>query len=342
VERARQIAEALTRAGIERLPPPARAHLARRLAIGFAAGEDSAFNPAGLRDTTFGCARSGSFGLARFKDINSGASAAVANAFRAAPRDWGATDKALLSRLGSYPIHRNQTATSLVPIPTSDGSIRYGSVKEAESSGATRNADGSWNLSGVRVEGTPIGEFKWSYLIPGYGPYALVRDYFRPSEEAEATFRGLVADWEAYERLGVGERTMPEARDDLIAWRKFRDEWRAGSIPGNETGGRLNAQVAISNMVRRGLKDQGAVDPILQQERKGVDVERSTEALADSAKTEQFCKGVPFCEWMTKPGQVLIETPFGPMPKNIAIAGGVGIGVLGLIAITGAVGAVRG
>lgn len=345
VERAQHIAEALARAGIENLSPPARAHLARRLAIGFANCDESANNPAGLRDTVFGCARNGSAGFATFKDLDSGARAAIANAYRAAPRDWSATDMAALASLGAYPIRRDDSGglAKTIPVPMPDGALRYVSFGEAEAVGAIRNDDGSWNLTSVTVEGKPLGEFKWSYLIPGYGPYAVARDYFAPSEEAEATFRGLVADWEAYDRVGVGAKVLPEHREDVVAWRKFRDEWRAGSIPRNESGGRLNAQVEISNMIRRGLKENGVVDPSLQQqERKGVDVEKSTSALADAASTEQWCKGVPLCEWMTKPGQDLISTPFGPLPKNIVVAGGVGLGVLTLLAVIGGVRAVRG
>lgn len=339
--RAHEIGEALARAGVVQLPPTARAHLAKRLAMGIAAGN----NPAALRSTTFGCARNGAPGVASFATLDIGAAAAVANAFRAAPRDWGAVDAETLRRLESYPIHRAASPigpSDKVPVPDAKGAIRYVSFEEAEEAGAQRNPDGSWNLTTALVEGTPVGEFKWSYLIPGYGPYAIVRDYFAPSAEAEATFRGLVADWEAYERLGVGSTVLHEHRDDLIAWRKFRDEWRAGSIPGNETGGRLNAQVSLSNMVRRGLKARGVVDPILQQERTGVDVAQSTSALADAEKTEQWCKGIPLCDWMTKPGQKCIVTPFGCLPENITIAVGIGLGVLTLSAVAGTIRAVRG
>ncbi len=351
---AKQIANALSRAGIAQLPPVARAHLANRLTASLASGDLTGFNLAGLRATTYGCARGGA-ALAEFPDIDAGARAAVANAYRAAPRDWSFVDGAALARLGGYPIRH--ASPEKVPVPTSGGAIRYVAFGDAEESGATRNADGSWDLTSVRVEGKSLGEFKWSYLIPGYGPYALVRDYFRPSEEAEATFRGLVADWEGYERIGVGASVLagetdpatglkrPSFRDSLVDWRTFRDEWKAGTIPGNETGGRLNAQVAISNMIRKNLAEYKIIDPALadsRHDRAGVDIEKSSEAMKDAAEKEQWCKGVPLCNWMTKPGQKIVMGPFGPMPENIMWAGGIGLGLLGLIAASGAIAAVRG
>lgn len=297
---AHEIAEALARAGIEQLPPPARAHLARRLALGFAGGEAS--NPAGLRDTSFGCAKSGAIGPAVFADLDAGARAAVANAFRAAPRDWGAADDATIARLGGYPIHR------------------------------------------ARATVGDVTDVAKAYAKTVVGPATLVTDYlFGPSAEEEATFRGLVADWEAYDRVGVGTKVLPEHRDDAVAWRTFRDEWRAGSIPGNEHAGRLNAQVSISNMIRRRLKETGVIDPLLQQdERRGVDVEQSSIALAKSAELDKMCRESALCDWMTKPGQKLIKTPLGPMPENIAIGAGVGAGVIALLGIATAIRAVRG
>lgn len=88
-----------------------------------------------------------------------------------------------------------------------------------------------------------------------------------PSSEAEATFRGLLADWEAFERAGVPTK-IPELRETYDTWVKFRDEWLSGH--GDEL--MLNSIVADSNRVRRTLAEKaGQPDPEL---RPGVDPDK--------------------------------------------------------------------
>jgi len=265
-----EIAGALARAGVDKLPPPARAYLAERLVAAGTEGTLSPANLGGLRGVTFGSGSSP--GLAKFPDIDAAARALVAVSYRAAPRAWGETDETTMSRLGSYPIHRN---------------------------------------GAVALAGAPVGDaadFARSALKTALGPVAFVEDqFFGPSAEAESTFRGLVSDWEGYERIlkqspGVLDK-LPELKDDVTEWRKFRDAWRAGSIPGNELGGLLNVQVSLSNKVRALLKERGVVDPILQQTRTGVDVEKSTDALAAAKDVDTWAKNVPGISWLTDPSK---------------------------------------
>lgn len=262
-----EIAGALARAGVDKLPPPARAYLAERLVSAGVDGSLSRTNLGGIKSVTFGAAGSA---LAEFPDIDSAARALVAVSYRAAPRAWGETDDVTMSRLGSYPIHR-KGAVALAGVPVGDAA-----------------------------------DLARSALKTALGPVAFVEDkFFGPSEEAESTFRGLVSDWEGYERIlknspGILNR-LPELKDDVAEWRKFRDAWRAGSIPGNELGGLLNVQVSLSNKVRTMLKEKGVTDPVLQEMRSGVDVEKSTDALAAAKDADSWAKNVPIVNWITDP-----------------------------------------
>lgn len=98
---------------------------------------------------------------------------------------------------------------------------------------------------------------------------------FGPSAEAESTFRGLLADWESYEKSGV-PRTVLTNYQKIYAeeWIPFRDAWLKGE-PNVE---KLSAQVNYSNTVRKDLKEKfpkgewGAI-------RQGTDIESATPAM---------------------------------------------------------------
>ncbi len=293
---ASDIAGALARAGVDRLPPPARAYLAERLVAAGAAGTLSPSNLGGLRNVSFGSAREGSTVLASFPDIDAAARAIVAVSYRAAPREWAETDAETMARLGAYPIHRR---------------------------------------GAVALAGAPVGDaadIAKSALKSALGPATMITDFFGPSAESEATFRGLVADWEGYERILKAQPDiairLPELKDDVSEWRKFRDAWKAGTIPGNELGGLLNVQVSLSNKVRTLLKEKGVTDPVLQQKRAGVDVEKSTDALAASKDVDTWAKSVPILDWLTDPSQ---------SPKaagsRAGIVAGVGLAVAALLSL---------
>jgi len=175
------IAEALTRAEVNRLPPAARAYLSERM---LSRDSGAPNNIGGVRNMSFGS--NGGPAYASFVDIDAGARALVAISYRAAPRDWRSVTSDEVATLSTYPLS--------------------GVLDIAKSAGATI-----------------------------LGPVAAVAERIQsvtgPTEELQATFRGLVADWEAYERLGVGDSILKNMRDDLVEWRAFRDAWLDGSIP---------------------------------------------------------------------------------------------------------------
>ena len=278
------IAGALARAGVHRLPPPARAYLAERLTAQIAGADVNVDrNLGGLRSTSLGCAKRGE-GEAVFPNIDTAAKALVAVSFRAAPRDWGAMSAGDLAQLNRYPF-------------TADRHQR----RTVELAGQEARPELGW----------------W----PGFGP----------SDEAQQTFRSLTADWEAFERIGVGTRIAPYLKDDLTDWRKFRDEWKGGDIPSAEIGGRLLAQTIAARRVREYLKDEKVVDPILQTPApKDIAVDEAADRTKPDgtfAAVDKWASKNPIVNWLTDPSQP-------PDKARNRILGTAGIG-LGLVALLG-------
>lgn len=333
------IAAALARAGVDRLPLPSRVYLSGRLTSQFASGAvDPATNLGALRNLTFGEAGQG---FARFADVDAASRALVSTSYRAAPRDWSKVDAAELGRLGTYPLSPKGEASAGPP---------------------------AW-LPVSGVERTEVGEFKWSYLIPGYGPYQVAKDVvFGPSDEAKETFRGLVADWEGFDRLKVGDelfgpndpltpkpgeparadgvlRSHPNLREQVVEWRKFRDAWKAGDIPGNELAAQLNVQRGVANTVRKYLAEAAVIDPALVDnkfDKPGVDVEKSTTALAKSTEVNTWARDVPVLNWMTNPAQSTVELPFiGAVPSRVLMVAGGGFAAMLLVMLARGRGATK-
>ena len=150
---------------------------------------------------------------------------------------------------------------------------------------------------------------------------------FGPSEAAEATFRGLMADHVAFERIGVGGRVFgpqdpdkshPNLEPDIQAWRTFRDAWLAGSLDSTEIGGQLGAQVSTANKIRRWLAEAKITDPELQTElRQGVSVDQATGVAAPAQKIETWAQSVPGLRWLTDPSQ----KPADASKRILAVAG---------------------
>jgi len=163
---------------------------------------------------------------------------------------------------------------------------------------------------------------------------------FGPSEAAEATFRGLMADHAAFDRIGVGGRVFgpddPDKRhanlaEDVTAWRAFRDAWLAGDIPSTEIGGQLTAQVIGANKIRQYLAEAKITDPELQTElRKGVAVDEATNAAAPATKIDTWARSVPVLRWLTDPGQ----TPANATKRILAVAGASVAVLAGVVLVT--------
>lgn len=328
------LSAALLRAGVNDLRPAARVYLANRLTRQAANGGLTETNLGGLRNLSFGAAHS-TAKLAAFASIDDAAKALVMVADRAAPRAWrepSADIGEVASPIG--PPDR-------IPLPIRGG-VEYVPTEEAITRGAVRNSDGSWDLSVV-----PLGEltdFKWQYLIPGYGPYAVARDYLGPTEDAQRAFRELVADWEGYERLGVGEKIFGPGdprgnlRDTLIEWRKFRDDWLAGNIPNADVASRLNVARSDANKVRKYLAEAKVIDPALADpafdKSTGVTAETATTVTSAAASVERSAKTNPLVNFLTDPaglGSTVNVPLIGPVPKKTVLVTSVaGVAALAL------------
>lgn len=154
---------------------------------------------------------------------------------------------------------------------------------------------------------------------------------FGPSDDAQQTFRALTADWEAFERIGVGTRVLPFLKDDLADWRKFRDEWKNADIDSSEIGGRLLGETIRARRVREYLKEQKIVDPVLQTPAvKDVAVDEAGERTKPGGSLDSIDKWAarsPVVNWLTDPAQ----KPETARNKILATAGV----ALGLVAILG-------
>lgn len=287
------IAAALDRAGAQSLAPSALAYLSERLVKQGASGGATPSNLGGLRDVTFGSATRGG-GFASFSDIDAAARALVSVSCRAAPRRWGDATDAELAGLAMYP-------QSLPAV----GDIVADAFRAA-----------------VRIAAPTIDSL-----------------LFAPNKADQEAFQRLMADWEGYDRLGVGERILAgekgpdglrrvNVREDVVDWRKFRDEWLAGQIDGAEIAARLNPQVSVSNKIRRYLKEANAVDPVLQKDdAKGVDVENSSGALRVAADVDKLARGNAFVDWVTSPGNKTNLPIVGAVPTRVLWVGGLGLGL---------------
>ncbi len=267
-----------------------------------------------------------------FSDLDAAARALVATAYRAAPRDWGHVGAAEMASLATYPIQRVKLAGGegwsyyqtgcddrappvLVERSVSEANKHDKDVDlRAKNKGLgvaiwRQRADG-WRVGvlnecgGFSFEGADIDEPINLGWWPGFGP----------SAEAEATFRGLTADWEAFDRLGVGERILRHLEKDKYEWRSFRAAWKSANIDSTDIGGRLNAEVHRANRVRRELADAKVVDPALLGDRQGADVTDSTNALKASVPIDNWASKIPILNWATSPASSLKDLdPRGPV-----------------------------
>lgn len=151
-------------------------------------------------------------------------------------------------------------------------------------------ADPAEDLPAVGYTSThPVGDETagpWDTVKEALGPVAELTSLFlnEPSAEAEAVFRGLLADWESFERAGV-PGGVPELKlqETHAGWVKFRDAWLRGEPDTTD----LNPKVAEANTVRRLLLERagklapGELPPDLRQ---GVDIEKSRLDVIDKVK----------------------------------------------------------
>ena len=237
-----------------------------------------------------------------FPDLDEGARALVSTSYRAAPRAWGLVGEAELGALGAYPIARFARANT---------SQRYRSGRGwSDPPIQLEDDETDFQLSAAAP---PIG---W---VPGFGP----------STEAEQTFRALSADWEAFDRLGVGQRILPHLRQDVIEWREGRDKWKAGNLDSSNINGWLLGETARARRIRTELRDAKIVDPALGHDIQAPGVEHSGGGLSLATSIDTWAASVPLLSWMTSPTGSLARA--GVSASAAFGAAGLGLFVLWLV-----------
>lgn len=168
------------------------------------------------------------------------------------------------------------------------------------------------------VPGLPID------LLP-----ALAASWLGPSTEAEAVFRGLLADWEAFEREGVPAQ-FPHLRETHATWVKFRDEWLAGRP--DKTS--LNPVVDDANRVRREIAAKaGKPAP---EPRQGIDITDTTPALKDVRTVDDAAKAAAKAAAnLANDLRAHVPPPAPPLPGRTLLLVAGGAGLLALAALLG-------
>ena len=150
--------------------------------------------------------------------------------------------------------------------------------------------DRSFNLGGLRDVDGPVAARKReglaSFATLDDAAHALVQVAYRaaprrwaevgdaemaaldayPTRAPRETFRKLMADWEAFDRMRVGEAVLPAARADSVAWREARDAFLTRGLPSDAghtaraADEALKREVLRARAVRRELRIVSVVD----------------------------------------------------------------------------------
>jgi hypothetical protein len=141
-------------------------------------------------------------------------------------------------------------------------------------------------MPGENSSTSGTGEFKWSYLIPGYGPATFLMDTFAVSDEARERFRLLQADWEAFEKANVPS-SYPNLRHIAEDWIEFRNAW----LNGKPDITKLTAEEIQANMVREYIHDK-TNDPNFDKSHvlKGGDIVDASPGLKAAATVDREAK----------------------------------------------------
>lgn len=249
-----------------------------------------------------------------------------------APRAWVS---ARLERLGHCPEAHNlggllcclphdHTAGGCVAVPVAGGRMRHVArfpswdraaevlVQTARRAAAT-SEEPAPDLPVGYTSTHPRGSEHLGFapLLPFLAP-ALAAELLGPSAEQEATFRGLLSDWESFEREGVPAK-HPELGTTHAFWVKFRDAW----LSGRPDEANLNPAVEDANRVRRTLAEKAGKPP--PPLRKGVDVEESTPTLKAAASLSDAVKDA---------GRE-VRAQIDQAPPGVKLAGGAALLVAG-------------
>lgn len=155
------------------------------------------------------------------------------------------------------------------------------------------------------------------------------------SPEMESTMRALVADWEGFDRLGVGTKVLPDLRPAVEQFRKLRDAWKAGSNDPAVVSQEIDAATKAASQVREALAKAGVIDPALGP----AAIKATQEAIlaaqqAAAASSKSWLDNVPALKWLSNPNGPTVRVttdPIVPVEWRAPIV----VGVAGL-AIVGA------
>lgn len=207
--------------------------------------------------------------------------AAVQIAYRAAPRRWSEVGDAEAKVLDTYPARGRVPVLAEVAYPGLDaealGPLGFGVAGDGSLLALHVPSSGSWRDA---VDGTPITS------VLGEGG--------TPSAAAEETFRKLLADWDAFGRVGVGGAALPALAGDAARWRSTRDGWLTGRMSVLSVGDALDAEVARAIGVRRALRENGVVDVGSSGDVAEAAALRHLQRIDNSARLIAWVVAVPF------------------------------------------------
>lgn len=312
---------------LDNYEPGSRPEMARRLGI---EGAGEPFDPALIRGTVDD--------TEEFEDLDAAARALVSVAYRAAPRAWGQVGEAELATLGSYPIHRAKVgaAKAVDDLGESIDALKTAVDGLAADIGATPSpipglpsvqdtlAAAQQVLSQVAPQATASVDM---------GPRKVYPSGISP--EMESTMRALVADWEGFDRLGVGTKVLPDLRPAVEQFRKLRDAWKAGSNDPAVVSQEIDAATKAASQVREALAKAGVIDPALGP----AAIKATQEAIiaaqqAAAPAAQSWLDNVPALKWLSNPNGPTVRVttdPIVPVEWRAPIV----VGVAGL-AIVGA------
>lgn len=116
--------------------------------------------------------------------------------------------------------------------------------------------------------------------------------------ELEQTMRALVADWEGFDRAGVGSKVLPEFKPQAVDFRKTRDAWKAGTLDQATLDSAIQSATQVASQVRDALVKSGVVDPGLGPA--AVKAAETAQAKPAEAATSWMDR-IPALKWLNDP-----------------------------------------
>ena len=134
------------------------------------------------------------------------------------------------------------------------------------------------------------------------------------SPEMESTMRALVADWEGFDRLGVGTKVLPDLRPAVEQFRKLRDAWKAGSNDPAVVSQEIDAATKAASQVREALAKAGVIDPALGP----AAIKATQDAIlaaqqAAAASSKSWLDNVPALKWLSNPNGPTVRVTTDPI-----------------------------